>query len=85
MKRPDSLVRSTFAVALFLGAFATAIVPLAPAAAQTAHQHAEHGLLTRAEATDYVETSRYDDVIAFVKHIATASDRAHLTHFGYSF
>lgn len=85
MKRSGRLIRSIFFVALFSGALAAVIAPFAPAAAQTADHQAEHGLLTRAEATDYVETSRYDDVISFVRHIATASDRAHLTHFGYSF
>lgn len=39
-------------------------------------------LLTRAEATDFVETSRYDDVIAMAEALAAASDRVHLTYWG---
>ncbi|MFH1570864.1 MAG: M14 family zinc carboxypeptidase, partial [Gemmatimonadota bacterium] len=41
-------------------------------------------LRTRAEATGYEETSRYADVVAFLEAVDRASDRAHLTHFGYS-
>lgn len=39
-------------------------------------------LLTRAEATDFVETSRYDDVIAMSEALAAASDRVHMTYWG---
>ncbi|HZD06260.1 MAG TPA: M14 family metallopeptidase, partial [Longimicrobiales bacterium] len=42
------------------------------------------GLLTRAEATDFVETSRYDDVVSFMETAAAASDRIHLTTMGYT-
>ncbi len=41
-------------------------------------------LLTRAERTAYVETSRYDDVIRFVNAVAAASPLIHLETFGYS-
>ncbi len=41
-------------------------------------------LETRAERTDYRETSTYDDVMAFVERVADASPRIHLTSFGYS-
>ena len=54
-------------------------------AAQTKDHRSEHQLLTRAEATGYEQTSRYDDVISFVNHAANASDQVHLTHFGYSY
>ncbi len=40
---------------------------------------------TRAERTDYRETSSYDDVMAFVEAVARASSRIHLTSFGYSY
>jgi hypothetical protein len=43
------------------------------------------GLATRAERTDYRETSTYDDVMAFVERVADASPLIHLTSFGYSF
>ncbi|MGH9347096.1 MAG: M14 family zinc carboxypeptidase [Vicinamibacterales bacterium] len=42
-------------------------------------------LKTRPELTNYEQTSRYDDVVAFVTAVADASDRIHRTSFGYSF
>jgi hypothetical protein len=41
--------------------------------------------LTRPEATDYAETSRYDEVVAYMKAMAAASPRIHLTTYGYTF
>lgn len=41
--------------------------------------------LTRPEATNYVETSRYDDVIGFLKAMAGASPGIRLTTYGYTF
>ncbi|MGI9175703.1 MAG: M14 family metallopeptidase [Rhodothermales bacterium] len=41
-------------------------------------------LTTRAEATEYEETTRYDEVMAFLDVLAATSERMHLTHFGYS-
>ena len=42
-------------------------------------------LQTRAERTDFTETSRYDDVLAFLKVVDEASPLVHLTSFGYTF
>jgi len=41
--------------------------------------------LTRPEATHYTETSRYDDVIAFMKAMAAVSPQIHLTTYGHTF
>ena len=41
--------------------------------------------LTRPEASDYAETSRYDEVVAYMKAMAAASPRIHLTTYGYTF
>ncbi len=41
-------------------------------------------LRTRPERTDYVETSRYADVMAFVEAVTDASPRLHLTRYGYT-
>lgn len=41
-------------------------------------------LPTRAEATDWVETTRYADVVAFMEAIAAARSDAHLTSMGYT-
>jgi hypothetical protein len=54
--------------------------PAAPSAAA-----ARAWPLTRPEATNYTETSRYDDVIGFMKAMAAASPRIHLTTYGYTF
>lgn len=39
---------------------------------------------TRAERTDYDETGRYDEIVAFCRRLATASPSAHYTSFGHS-
>jgi zinc carboxypeptidase len=41
-------------------------------------------LLTRAEQSDFIETSSYDDVIDMVEQLAARSDEVHLTSFGYT-
>ncbi len=41
-------------------------------------------LRTRAEATDYVETSRYADVVAFLEALAPRSPLVHLSTYGYT-
>lgn len=55
--------------------------PQPPAAGATKHTWPQ----TRPEATNYAETSRYDDVVAFLKAMAAASPRIHLTTYGYTF
>ena len=57
---------------------ASPAAPAAPAGTRT-------WPLTRPEATNYTETSRYDEVIAFMKAMAAASPRIHLTTYGYTF
>lgn len=39
---------------------------------------------TRAEATNFLETTRYDEVMAFLEVVAESSSNLHLTSFGYS-
>ena len=41
--------------------------------------------LTRPEMTGFAETSRYDDVIAYMKAMAAANPRIHLTTYGYTY
>ncbi len=41
--------------------------------------------LTRPESTDYAETSRYDDVLAFMKAMAAVSPQIHLATYGYTY
>src|SRR5262249_28271993 len=40
---------------------------------------------TRAERTNYIETSRYDDVVMFLNTVAKGSPLIHVTTFGYTF
>jgi len=42
-------------------------------------------VLTRPELTGYRETSRYDDVMAFMEAMAAASPHIHLTTYGYTY
>ena len=60
-------------------AAAASAPPAGPAAATRAWP------LTRPEATNFTETSRYDEVVAFMKAMAAASPRIHLTTYGYTF
>jgi hypothetical protein len=56
---------------------------LASSAAATGQEVS--GPLTRAEATDFVETSTYDDVLTFLAAIQTAEPGIHVGSFGYSY
>ncbi len=60
---------------------------LAPLAAQTPRpaSAASQQWLTRPERTNYQETSRYDEVIAYMKQMAAASPQIHLTTYGYTY
>lgn len=58
----------------------------APArAAQARPQAQAQQWLTRPERTDYTETSRYDEVIAYMKQAAAANPQIHLTTYGYTY
>ncbi|HSU15645.1 M14 family metallopeptidase [Longimicrobium sp.] len=59
------------------------LVPILLSAISTAAA-AQGGPLTRAERTDFRETSRYADVLAFLDTVGRASPLIHLTTFGYS-
>lgn len=60
-----------------LAAALAVLVPTTPASAQD-------DLLTRAERTGFVETSRYEDVVDLSRALADADPRIHLTWFGYT-
>ena len=47
-------------------------------------QSAAEDLLTRAERTEFAETSSYEDVMALARRLADLSDEIHLTTFGYT-
>ena len=47
-------------------------------------ERADEALLTRAERTDFRETTRYEEVVSFVREVAEASPLIHLTTYGYT-
>ena len=75
------LVASTLAVASLMpfGAHVSAQAAKSDAAASGKKY------LTRPELTDYTETSRYDEVIAYMKQMAAVNPQIHLTTYGYTF
>ena len=73
--------RRLLALIVAAGAIATAT----PTRAQSRPAASLAGLTTRAERSNFTETSRYDDVQQFLAAVDQASDLVHLTSFGYSF
>ena len=63
---------------------AEAQAPAAAKKAPVAKSAAAAQWLTRPERTDYTETSRYDEVIAYMKQMAAVNPRIHLTTYGYT-
>ena len=86
--KPLSVSRVTRAVcvltssALFLAGGALAAQTPAAKTARASASGAQW--LTRPERTDYAETSRYDDVIAYMKQMAAVNPNIHLTTYGYT-
>ena len=85
---PLSVSRVTRAVcvltstALFLAGGALSAQSPAAKTARTTSAGAQW--LTRPERTDYAETSRYDEVIAYMKQMAAVNPNIHLTTYGYT-
>ncbi|MCC7126396.1 MAG: M14 family metallopeptidase [Acidobacteria bacterium] len=66
-------------------AITVAIAMLAAATGRAQAPSSLEALRTRAERTGFVETSRYDDVMHFLRVVDEASPLVHLTSFGYTF
>jgi len=66
---------------------ATALPTSAPLLAQAPKPAAASAKfpLTRPELSDYAETSRYDDVVAYMKLMAAANPQIHLKTYGYTY
>src|SRR6187401_729012 len=72
--------------AAFTALLATVLPFDAPVEAQAAKPAAtSQQWLTRPERTDYAETSRYDEVIAYMRQMAAANPQIHLTTYGYTY
>jgi hypothetical protein len=77
MPRRPALAVTALLTVLTLGADAPVAQPRRPSALDT--------LQTRAERSGFTETSRYDDVRAFLDVVDQASPLVHVTSFGYTF
>ena len=80
MPSSDSFFRGSIALALSLAIGQ----PILPGAAG-AQQPGGGSPTTRAERTDFRETTRYDEVMEFVQEVALLNPNVHLTTFGYTF
>ncbi len=82
--KPLSVSRVALActAALLAGSQLAAQTPTAKATVSKTSSGAQW--LTRPERTDYAETSRYDEVIAYMKQMAAANPNIHLTTYGYT-
>lgn len=80
--KPLSVSRVTRAVCAL--ASAVALLDGRALAAQAPAKSAGAQWLTRPERTDYAETSRYDEVIAYMKQMAAVNPNIHLTTYGYT-
>jgi hypothetical protein len=68
---------------LAAGVLSVGLLVLCPSL--TAAQKADLSfLLTRAEETEFRETTRYDEALAFLDVVAASADEVHLTTYGYS-
>jgi hypothetical protein len=83
MKSSSSL-RVTFLATLLAGAPLISAVAQTPAT-PTATAVQKHWPLTRPELTGFAETSRYDEVVAYMKAMAAVSPKIHLTTYGYTY
>ena len=88
MTQSPRLARSTrlllvSALMLLAAGFVTARQAAAPAAPRQSAQ--KKWPLTRPEATNYAETSSYEEVISYMKAMAAASPQIHLTTYGYTY
>ncbi len=71
---------SVLPVGTMLSAQATRPASASPAASAASAKFP----LTRPERTNYTETSRYDEVVAYMKLMAAANPQIHLTTYGYT-
>lgn len=81
-----SRVRSTAVLSLAF-AMSASFAASAPLEAQAARGGAANRSwpLTRPERTDYAETSRYEEVVAYMREMAARNPQIHLTTYGYTF
>jgi hypothetical protein len=84
--RSSTLTRALLAALMLswqAASFVSAQAPASTTAPKPAAQKAWP--LTRPEATQFAETSRYEDVMSFMKAMAAAFPQMHLTTYGYTY
>ncbi|MEP6620895.1 MAG: M14 family metallopeptidase [bacterium] len=82
----SSAFRRTLLAALLVGGVTHGRVATAQTSASpTAVAAQKHWPLTRPEMTGFAETSRYDEVVAYMKAMAAISPKIHLTTYGYTY
>ena len=82
LPRVPRTARAVFAVSSVCALVGSSRLPAqAPAPVRAGSQQ----WLTRPERTDYAETSRYDDVMAYMRQMAAVSPQIHLTTYGYTY
>lgn len=79
MRRSDSILRGLLSLVLLL-TLGQGTVPPCVRAQETGGSR----LRTRAERTGFRETTRYDEVMDFVREVALVNPNVHLTTFGYT-
>ena len=79
MRHVPSVIRSNVCL------LATTLVMTSGPSAQSSRPSSLATLQTRAERTNFTETSRYDDVQSFLATVDAASDLVHVSTFGYTF
>ncbi|QJR34668.1 M14 family zinc carboxypeptidase [Gemmatimonas groenlandica] len=86
--KPLSVSRATRALCALASAVALldgrALAAQGPAKATATKATGGAQWLTRPERTDFAETSRYDEVIAYMKQMAAVNPNIHLTTYGYT-
>ena len=82
VSRVSRAARTVTSAAVFLAA--SALAAQAPASKVLPKSTAGAQWLTRPERTDYAETSRYDEVIGYMKQMAAVNPNIHLTTYGYT-
>ena len=82
LSRVSRAARTVTSAAVFLAA--SALAAQAPASKVLPKSMAGAQWLTRPERTDYAETSRYDEVIGYMKQMAAVNPNIHLTTYGYT-
>ena len=85
MTRPRGFLGSLFSAAALLTFVPPPLALAQPPAPVKGTPRQPAAMLTRPERTNYQETSRYDDVVAFMQAMAETSPQIHLTTYGYTF